>query len=503
MKSTTDRRFDSEPNGRRTQRIADRLLLVCAAVAAILVVAVWYRVASLPYQLDYGEGLILEGAIRVRDGLPLYPNPLGPPIVLHDFGPLAYAAASLTLPSMGASFFGGRMLVLACAFWISGCIALVLKQYQGSTKVPWAFGAFLLCVPIFRFWLPLLRADLIGIALAITGVTLYCLKPRLWMWTVPFFTAAIFCKYTLLAAPLAIIVELILKRELKKASLFIASLGGLCLALFLLLQRTSAGYFAFHMFSTHHDPYSFKKFLALMSLVWLSAPVITGLAIFHVAGTAVRNRWNFFSLYFMSACITGLSAGKLGSSTNHFLEWIVSACLCAGFGYLQIRSQHPERALVLAVAIVGSVIVGTVFQSFQMLQANPELSGCREAYRYVANSGANRILSQSLGPLLLSGKEVMVTDPFIYSELVEHGVWPDVLVPPTEHERFDLIITTVSPDETIHGAARFWPSTLTAAMKDHYRVTKGFNCRDGSLMLEPKTEALTTSHSNPAPTVVP
>ncbi len=463
------------------------LLLLCVVLASICVIQVWYRQATLPYQVDYGEGLMLEGALRIRQGQPLYPVPSGLPVVLHDFGPVAYAVTSLTLPPRGTSFLGGRVLMLLCALCISALLFIILKRSTRSVPIALTFGVALLTVPIFCFWLDLLRADMIGIAFSVIGIAFYTFKPRYLWWSVPFFTAALFCKYTLLAAPVAVFLHLLLTKKPTKAIGFAACMGGLCAALFAILQYKTAGAFAFHMFATHHDPYSFAKFLGLAGLVWLTAPVITALAIFHVARTIAVRAPDFASLYFLAACATSLTAGKLGSSTNHFLEWIVAACLCAGLGFGAVRAHFPRKVLPVTIALGTSVLVGALVQTRAALRPPPELRGCSAAYEFVARSNSSRILSQSLGPLLLNGKTVFVTDPFIYGQLVEHGIWPDsILERPVNEQYFDLIITTVDPEHMQPTDPSIWPRSLLDAMARHYRVVQRFSCRDGSLMLEPR-----------------
>jgi hypothetical protein len=469
-------------------RWAEWLLLLCIVLASISVIRVWYRQATLPYQVDYGEGLMLEGALRIRQGQPLYPAPSGLPVVLHVYGPLAYVVTSLTLPPSGASFLGGRVLMLFCALCVSALMFIILKRSTRSLPIALTFGVVLLTVPIFRFWLDLLRADLIGIAFSVIGIGLYLFKPRYTWWSVPFFTAAVFCKYTLLAAPVAVFLHLLLAKKFTQAIGFAGLMGGLCASLFALLQYKTAGAFAFHMFATHRDPYSFAQFVGFTGLVWLTAPVVTALAIFYVARTIAACAPDFASLYFMAACATSLTAGKLGSSTNHFLEWIVAASLCAGLGFATLRTHFPRKVLPVAFALGTSVLVGAVVQTRAVLNPSPELSGCRDAYQFVASSNSSRILSQSLGPLLLNQKTVLVTDPFTYGQLVEHGSWPDsILEGPVNEQYFDLIITSVDPEHMQPTGFSIWPRPLLDAMARHYRVVQRFNCRDGSLMLEPRS----------------
>jgi hypothetical protein len=487
MNVTAASRLTSAPVERTASQWIGWLLFLCVALGSASAMMVWYRLATLPYQIDYGEGLMLEGALRVRQGQPLYPVLSGLPVVLHDFGPLAYAVTSLTLPPRGASFLGGRVLMMLCALFICTVIFIILNRSVRSAPIALIFGFVLLTVPIFRFWLNLLRADLIGVAISVIGVAVYACKPRYALWTAPFFTAALFCKYSLVAAPIAVFLHLLLSKQLNRGVGFAALMSGLCASLFALMQHETAGAFAFHMFATHHDPYILAKFFALMGLVWLTAPVITALAVFYVTRTIAVRTPDFASLYFLAACATSLTAGKVGSSTNHFLEWIVASCLCAGLGYGTICTHFPRKGLPVAVALGVSVLVGSVTQSRAALRPSSELSGCNDAYRFVANSNSSRILSQSLGPLLINGKNVLVTDPFIYGQLVDHGIWPDsILERPVNEEYFDLIITTVDPGKMQPNESSIWPRELLDAMARHYRVVRTFQCRDGSVMLEPR-----------------
>ena len=468
-------------------RSVESLLFVCAVLGTLAVLVPWWRLATLPYQIDYGEGLMLEGALSLRQGRPLYPAASGLPVVLHVYGPLAYAVTAATLRLGHVSFTAGRVLILFCALAVSAVIATMLRRWIGSLRIALAFGLILLTLPAFRFWTYLLRADLFGIAISLSGLALFALKPRYKYWSVLFFAAALFCKYSLLAAPLAVFLHLLVTRQLRDAARFATFLGLTCGAAFAVLQARTGGGFAFHMFSTHPDRYSLAQVGALTGVVWLSAPVVTGLALFHVLREIRSREPDIPAIYFIAASITSLTAGKLGSTTNHFLEWMVASCLCAGMGYAAAKSQYPRRLLQIIVALVLSIAVGLSMQSWPSQQPYSELSECSGIYDYVASSSSPRVLSQSLGPLLLAGKPVLLTDPFVYGQLVQHGMWSDSTLVRLVNERyFDVILTAVDPGHIRAGDVNIWPPSLLEVMGRHYRVVKRFHCRDSSLILEPR-----------------
>jgi hypothetical protein len=462
----------------------ERVLLLFVLTGVFLTLLRSPRLISIPYEIDYGEGLMLEGAMRLRHSQPLYSDPFRFPVVLHVYGPVAYAAVALVMPGGSPSFTAGRGFVFGCAIALSFLIVWLLREWTGSWWIGWSFGLLFLTLPAFRFWLYLLRADVIGMVLSLTGLMLYQRKHR-W-WSLLFLVLAIFTKYTLLAAPLALIAHLIANRKAKEAAGFAAGLGATCVAGFAAMQRATGGWFMFHMFATHPDRYSVIQFLALAGLVWMSAPVVTALALWY-AGGRFRNRiWTFPPLYLASSSLAAWTAGKLGSTTNHLIEWMVAACLCAGLGYSVVISKHLTRALPLTLLLGASVLAGTILQNLAKLQPSEGLTECGKAYQFVAKSPASRVFSENLGALLMAGKPVLVSDPFVYLQSARHGLWPDGQVEGLVKEQyFDLIVMSNEPMATKSTNADVWPDELAHAVGRNYRAVARFNCRYAGAMMEP------------------
>jgi len=465
---------------------AERVLLICVVLGAFLAVLRSIPLIISPYQIDYGEGLILDGALRIRHSQPLYPSPFAFPVVIHVYGPLAYAAAASVLPGGAASFPAGRLLILICSVALSLLLGTILRRLTGSWWIGLSFGFLLLTLPAFRFWLYLLRADVIGVLFSTTGTALYLHREKQWHWSVPFFGLALFCKYSLLAAPVAVFIHLILNRKAKQGVLFAAGLSGLSALTFTILQVKTGGWFAFHMFSTHPDRYSLLQFLALGALVSASAPVVTALAMWYAA-LDFRGGWRSFPpIYLAASSISALTAGKLGSTTNHFVEWMVACCLCAGMGYFLLLSKYSARLVPVTVLLSASVLVGVIAQNRPQLQPSRELAECDSAYRYVSNLASSRVLSESLGPVLVAGKPILVSDPFVYGESVKRGIWPYRRIENLVNERyFGLIVTSYDPSQIKERGSDAWPESLVSAIDRNYRTVNRFTCRDARVMLEP------------------
>jgi hypothetical protein len=127
------------------------------------------------------------------------------------------------------------------------------------------------------------------------------------------------------------------------------------------------------------------------------------------------------------------------------------------------------------------------------VQSSGDLTECGAAYQYVSRSPSSRVLSESLGPLLLARKPILVSDPFAYDQFVKHGLWPDRQVEERLGNRyFDLIVMSYDPSQiassqsqdNVRGTDR-WLAPLATVIGKNYRVVSRFNCRDARIMLEP------------------
>jgi hypothetical protein len=263
---------------------------------------------------------------------------------------------------------------------------------------------------------------------------------------------------------------------------FVGILAAASLSAFLTLQVVTDGWFSFHMFATHSDRYSLIQFFALAALVWASAPATTALALWHVVNDFRANGRGFAPVYFLASTFTSLSAGQLGSTTNHFLEWMIASCMCAALGYHRLISKYPARAMQITVLLSVTIIAGVIAENRSSLQPTRELTDCASAYRQVRDSPSQQILSQSLGPLLIAEKPILISDTFIYVQLLQHGRWPDRRIERMINERsFGLIVMTEDPSR---GSA-IWPDSLLTAISRNYRAVSRYTCPDARVLLEP------------------
>ena len=475
----------------RVLRLSEWVMAACVVAAAVL--TLWHVAseARLPFQLDYEEGNILNAAVRWNAGLTPYPDPHTYPNALDPYGPVGYLLAAQWVRPGGVGFTLPRMMSLGCGLAIAILLLLLIRERTGSGLLAAAFGLYFLANGVTRTWMPLLRVDLLAILLSLAGLWI-CLRSegRWWLPAGLLFATALFVKYTALAAPAACILYLLIRRDFRRALLLAGALGALCLGGFAWMQAATGGHFAFHMFRTHPDPYTFRRLLGIFVLV---EPSVVALVPMLLAFLLLKARQAPAALIYL-ACAVGVvlvTGGKAGSFINHFLEPIAACSIAAALGY-QALAQSPRapRLLPLLPLTVGAValyLTGAFTQDTRVVPL--AVSGCADLYRQVRES-SGPVLSENVGAVVLAGQVPEVSNPFVLNQLVRHRDLPgQPLEEMVAARKFPLIVLTNDPETMMMvGSTRWWPK-LVRTMDRNYRVARIYDCAEANIVMEPKLPA--------------
>ena len=145
-------------------------LLGVALVVHILIFFLHaYQAVTFPYQLDYGEGPILQIALRVAQGHEMYPPIAEPPYVIASYMPLYYLLSALGVKLTGPSFLFGRLLALTGAIAIAVFAALIVWDRTRHRFSAFLAGGLILAMPHFMVWATLMRVDVFALAFAVAG----------------------------------------------------------------------------------------------------------------------------------------------------------------------------------------------------------------------------------------------------------------------------------------------------------------------------------------------
>jgi hypothetical protein len=285
------------------------------------------------------------------------------------------------------------------------------------------------------------------------------------------------CKVTFIAAPFTCAILLI--REKRWRDLAVASLAGATVlgVTVLALQRVTHGWFLFHQFGTHVDPLSWTNYRDHALQVLRQTSVLVALCLI---GIFRNRRWSPPWIYLLVVLVGTATAVKQGSESNHFLELEAALCISAA---VALHEMQKFRWLVVACA---AILAGQGIAMRALYTSKGVVDQCPQAYAYIR--AHHRILSENVGALLLTGRPVLLSNPFVYTQLVRHGSWPSQPVEKMlQQSEADLVIIgkpSISEQR--------WSSPALAALAANYHLTHRFACADAMLAYEPNSVARTS-----------
>jgi hypothetical protein len=472
------------PDQRRLFQIVEILALSVMVLGCVSTLIQTALLVQRPYQSNFGEGPVLGVGVRVAQGLSAYPPADQLPYVFSSYGPLPYYLTALCVKLFGVSFTAPRLLVVVSGAWCAAMIAILVRHWGGTRLVSLGFGLLYLSRPVVQIWLPLLRVDFFGLALSLTGLYLF-VKSRRWYLSVPFFVAALFCKFLLVSGPLACFLYAVFRKESRKAAWFAASITSLGALAFLCAQRATHGWFAFHTFwANAGHPFSLSVALDFIQGELKGDYFLVVLALALACFLRSRPQVSLPLAYLGLTFLTCLARGKVGADSNYFLEWQGAVCLCAALAYQFLKSQSDSRSLahVLLPAALGAMVL--VNLGTQKLDPSSD-SACRQAYEYVRDYPAGRILSENPGAVILSGKSSLVFLPFDWTRQVVDKGWPDTeVVDLIRSHQIDLIVLGFPAERT--STQERWPNSVQEAIAQNYRLLHVVPCPDASFFYRPK-----------------
>ena len=465
------------------------LFLLAAALGCLVTIVHAVLSVPLPYALEFVEGPLLGVSVQVAHGLSPYPAATELPYVINPYGPLPFYIAGLCVKLFGVSFTAPRVFVVASGIWCAVIVALLVRHWGGTRLVSLGFGLLYLSRPVVQFWLPLFRVDLIGLSLSLTGLYIFA-RFRRWYLSIPFFVAALFCKFLLVSAPLACFLYSVFRKETRKASWFAASGLALGEMVFLWVQRETHGWFAFDtVWATAVHPYSLTGALGWMHDVLRSDYLLVALALALVYYLRSRPELSLPFIYLGLSFLALLSAGKLGATSNYFLEWNAALCCCAGLAYSYLRMPSEIRDFVSTLMPGALALMVVVGLHSPTPDPNKEFTECRQAYKYVKDYPGRAILSENSGAVVLAGKLPVVMDPFSWGQMIVHGGWPDTeIVDLIRSRQIDLVVLRfgVKDRSNIYSPDR-WPKSVVDAIEQNYRLVHTFNCPNAKFVYRPET----------------
>jgi hypothetical protein len=418
-------------------------LVVWFGLLTYLALTVWLGIVGLmyPYQLDYGEGIVLWFARQLAHGQPIYKGLDDLPYASSNYPPVALVLSAALMPILGEGYLSGRLLNLASALMVAALIFRLVRVETRDVRASALAVLLFLGSPYIYHWIPLFRVDLIGLAFAFGGVYVLwrfdrrsppatrLLPPATCLLSIALFLLALYTKHSLFAAPLAAFLAL-WQRDWRRALAFAFTLGALGGALYLALDVMTRGGFSFGIIESNATVFLPEQLFALTRNFVTTFPILLALALWSWFARVRARRIGVLEWYAVTAFAALVLAGRVGAWENYFFEALVAACVFAGFTF-QVSAISDQRSAVRLATRYSPLALPILFL-FQLVLMwhDPRIAADLVARDFPANQELARVLartsgiiiSEDMGALVTSGKPV-VYYTFQYSSLARSGKW--------------------------------------------------------------------------------
>ncbi|MEM7167116.1 MAG: glycosyltransferase family 39 protein [Planctomycetota bacterium] len=196
----------ADPVPREPARMTPQLALATLLLVASFLVFTLATVPQLtfPYELNYGEGVLLDQARRVTEPAGLYPPFEQAPYVIDNYPPVYPLLVGLLPGLETAPFFTARLISLLATLVAAFMVALIVRRWSGDVAALTGAAVFL-SLPQINDFAEFARIDSLALCLGLVGM--YCTlrddHPR-WRWIgCAAFFFSIYTRHSSIALPLA------------------------------------------------------------------------------------------------------------------------------------------------------------------------------------------------------------------------------------------------------------------------------------------------------------
>ncbi len=465
----------------RTRRVAPgvatAVLLLAQSWALMLFLRHGWDALAFPFPLNYGEGPLLDQAVRLANFEGIYPADLGKaPYTISNYPPFYLLVQAPFVWLFGPELWYGRLISLASVAATALFVALTLFTLTRDRIAAMAAGLTFPAIPYVLRWSSLGRVDLLGLALSWAGlfaVVRWPQRRRAMLAAALLFVAAVLTRQTyVLAAPLTAFVWLLVQGQRRRA-LELAGLGcGLGLVSFAALNVATDGGFFLNTVTANINDFRWERvsFNALGAGLACPLLLLGGLAF---AWRAPKDRaWWLVVPYLALSVPSAVLVGKVGSDVNYLLELSAALCLATGALIAWQRGRPRLRALLISLlalqvlALAQSSLVPSGLQDYVVDQERE----VRQLSRIVAGAEGPVLTDEHMGLLPLNGKRIHL-QPFEMTQLSRDGSWKQDRAVETIREEEYAVVMMWEPPFARDIKQDRWTEEMLGAIRTHYEPT--------------------------------
>lgn len=466
---------------------------------------------NYPFELDYGEGAILNQLKNLLSGNGLYVSLDQPPYVITNYPPLYHYTTFLFNLMTDNLLMAGRIVsfsstcftavIISYATWLLitfNCRRVICTPFLSSIIIMCSiFSAIsFLAVDYVYMWAALMRVDMLAVALSLTGFTLFLKQKKKnhssWFPLI-FFVLSVFTKQSMLAAPMAVALYLLVndkkafKAYLKQAG--VISLITLIIGLFY-FERS----FFDNLVTANKNEFRWNDVLSYFSLMWRYLWLYILCSIFFVLYSFLASKkkeYKYFSIYITFAFLFSLSIGKVGSNFNYFIEYIalcsITVGVCLYYAIAKIKTIKPLPQLIISFLFLIMLFTfnyNKYNNNFSLNYRSQRVAMGERDIRHEIATIKNKekitaILEQLQGPVLSEDMTLLAKSghslyfqPFVMTQLSKQGIWDQSpLIENLLDKKIPAVLTMFDVELPYdYAKQRFTDEFLSAVQSKYYKA---------------------------------
>lgn len=431
-----------------------------------------------PYTLNYGEGPLLDQAVRLARGDNIYQaNRAAPPYTITNYPPLYVLAQVPFVHLFGAALWYGRLISLIGAALAALFLGLTVQAITRDWIAGLAAGLTLLAIPYVSYWSSLARIDCLALALSMAGLWIiarWCKHGWGIVLAALLLSAAAYTRQTyLLAAPLAAFGWLWGRGERFGAAAFAVLMGCIVLGVFAVLMVATQGGIFYHVITANVnalDPEIIQTYWMELSH-YLPAFLIAVVAYLALGALFGRPAWWLIAPYSLGAALVALTISKVGSDVNYLFELSAAFCFAAGGMIALVRRWFPLRAgalVALALTVLTALTLSEVKYEPILRERAADQDKLGQLIDLIRTTDAPILADEHMGLLVLNGKPILM-QPFELSQLALAGLWDQQPFLDALRRGDYPVILLYQPYRNPGLRFERWTPEMLAAINDAYR----------------------------------
>lgn len=418
-----------------------------------------------PFQLDYGEGIVWQQALMMFTS-EAYGRIDGFPAIVFHYPPLYHSVTrGVAALTGGDMLYTGRAISIVSTLLTGLVIGLIVARtapadtLRSARFLAGACGALaIFCLWPVIFWAQLMRVDMLAFLLSFLGfwAGLKSFERPAWMHaTALCFVAAVYTKQTSISAPVALFgLMLWLRPSLARVGITMCTIWGI--VTLVLLSWMTGGGFVRHVFLYNINQFEWNRIFMMLNIAvqvyfpffwvvlsWVALSIadrrivdlknrLTSQSASTIAQNYSDTAYLGILCYVVATTLMLVTIGKLGSSLNYLIEWLLTISLLVGTAMYDVvrlvtkgKDDHSSDTRLALSVVVPMAIAAQAFllkgPDFEIYWNAKHLSQL-EALSLRVGATQKPVISDDMVMLLRSGKKV-AWEPAIFAQLANAGVW--------------------------------------------------------------------------------